>query len=179
MNKIFLIDFSGSLGCPILEDKLLFFGSFAMSKQPGALTGQNYVLTPATQAGGFTYVDTNGNVQTANVLQLASSYNAAHPGTNLPTVVNAAVIAPELQAINDASKSGVLSPNGNGDPNLQLLTWQQASPTTYYYPTVRLDYNISKKLRVNFAWNETKLSQPPAQPSYLPRPDFTHHAAAQ
>ena len=176
-NKIILNDFGGSVGGPILKDKLFFFGSFAMSKQPGALTGQNYVLTPATQAGGFTYVDTNGNVQTANVLQLASSYNAAHPGTNLPTVVNAAVIAPELQAINDASKSGVLSPNGNGDPNLQLLTWQQASPTTYYYPTVRLDYNISKKFRVNFAWNETKLSQPAVQPAYLPGPNFANQVA--
>src|SRR5437879_2640022 len=67
-NKIILNDFGGSIGGPILKDKLFIFGSFAMSKQPGALTGQNYVLTPATQGGGFNIVNKKGNVQTANVL---------------------------------------------------------------------------------------------------------------
>src|SRR5438477_599864 len=118
-------------------------------------------------------------------LDLGSGYGQANMqvnfvtrrGTNLPTVVNAAVIAPELQAVNDAAKSAVLSPNGNGDPNLHFLSWQQASPTTFYYPTVRVDYNISQKFRVNFAWNETKLSQPAVQPAYLPGPNFANQVA--
>ena len=35
-NPFILNDFGGSLGGPIIKDKLFFFGTFAMSKQPGS-----------------------------------------------------------------------------------------------------------------------------------------------
>lgn len=176
-DTIILNDFGGSVGGAIVKDKLFFFGSFAMSKQPGVLNANNAILTPASQAGNFTYTDTNGSMQTVNVLNIAQNYNAANPGANLPTAVNASVIAPELQAINNTAKSGALTPSAFGDPNLELLTWQQPSPTTFYYPTVRVDYNISQKFRVNFAWNETKQIQPAVNPAFLPGLAFANQVA--
>jgi Carboxypeptidase regulatory-like domain len=169
-----LNDFGGSVGGAILKDKLFYFGSFAMSKQPGTLTASNLIMTPATQAGGFTYTDTNGVTQTVNVLSIANNYNTAHPGTNLPTTVNS-VISSELQSINKAAGSGAVS--SYADANLESLTWHQASPTTFYYPTVRVDYNLSQRFRLNFAWNETKESQPAVNAAFLPGSDFASQAA--
>lgn len=105
-----------------------------------------------------------------NVLQIANGANPALPGTVNPTV------ATQLQAINGATQFGTVS--SNGDTNLQTLQWLQGSPITYYYPTLRVDYNISQKFRVNFAWNETKYQQPGAAASYLPGPDFSKEAAS-
>ena len=62
--------------------------------------------------------------------------------------------------------------------NLQTLTWPQNSPVTYYYPTVRIDYNISQKYRINFAWNESKNHEPGASAAYLPGPTFASQAAS-
>jgi hypothetical protein len=168
-NKIILNDFGGSIGGSIIKDKLFYFGSFSTSRQPGVINGENFVLAPGTQQGAFTYTDTTGTVQTVNVLQIAKT-------AGLPSTINP-MIATQLQAINAATKYGALTPNGSNDPNLQDLTWQQASPTTFYYPTVRVDYNISQKFRVNFAWNETKQSQPAVQPAFFPGPDFSNEIA--
>jgi len=38
----------------------------------------------------------------------------------------------------------------------------QSSPTTFYYPTFRIDYNTTEKLRFHLAFNETKEVQPGA-----------------
>lgn len=169
-NPLILNDFGGSVGGPIIKNKLFFFGSFSMSKQPGGYTSTNWLMAPATQGGNFTFTGTDGASHTVNVLQIANGANPALPGT-----VNAGVAA-QLQAINGAAKSGTIS--SNGDANLQTLQWLQSSPITYYYPTVRIDYNISSKFRVNFAWNETKYQQPGAAASFLPGPDFSKEAAS-
>ena len=55
-----LNDFGGSIGGPILKDKLFFFASFGMSKQPGTITASAPVLTTEAQNGNFTYVGTDG-----------------------------------------------------------------------------------------------------------------------
>jgi hypothetical protein len=169
-NPLILNDFGGSAGGAILKDKLFFFGSFAMSKQPGGYNATNWLLAPATQTGSFTYTDSNGAAQTVNVLQIAHNFNSSLPGT-----VNS-VIAGELQQINSSLSHGTVS--GNGDVNLQTLTWPQTSPITYYYPTVRIDYNISQKYRINFALNESKNHQPGASAAYLPGPTFASQAAS-
>jgi hypothetical protein len=169
-NPLILNDFGGSVGGPILKDKLFFFGSFAMSKQPGGYTSTNWLLAQATQTGNFTFTGTDGAAHTVNVLQIANGFSPALPGT-----VNS-VVATQLQAINGALQFGTVSANGN--TNLQTLSWLQPSPTTFYYPTVRVDYNISPKFRVNFALNETKYRQPAAAAAYLPGPDFSKEAAS-
>lgn len=166
-NHFILNDFGGSLGGPILKDKLFFFGSFSMSKQPGSNSATEFVLSPAAQAGNFTFKDANSNNQTVNVLQLAANggFNSAFSQKTSNT----------LTAANKALSHGVLE--NLGDPNLQQLNWQVPSPTTIYYPTVRVDYKASEKMRFNVAFNETKTSQPGANIPDLPGPDFSKTGA--
>ena len=168
VNPLILNEFGASLGGPIIKNKLFFFGTYAEGKQPGAYSTTNEVFTPAAQNGDFTY-----NGQTVNVYTLAQNYNLAHPGANLPTVPNPSTTS-ILQAANTAIPSGVLSPSFTGDPNINDLTWQVPNPTTQYFPTVRVDYNATEKMRFNVAWNMTKTNNPGANP-----PDFPGSAWAK
>ena len=66
--KFHLNDFGGSIGGAAMKDKLFFFGSFAMSKQPGSyISGGTTFPTQAAQAGNFTWTDANGS-HTINLL---------------------------------------------------------------------------------------------------------------
>ena len=146
-NPFIRNEFGGSLGGPIIKDKLFFFGSFSMAKQPGSANAQQWVFTPAAQQGIFTYTDASGNTRTVNVLQTAGS-------AGFPSTVNSQTSA-TLQAVNGVLNLGTLSPV-NGDANVQLLTWQVHQPRTLYFPTVRGDYIPNQKTHFYVAWNETK-----------------------
>jgi hypothetical protein len=165
-----LNDFGGSVGGHIIRDKLFFFGSFSMSKQPGTLNASNSVFTPAAQTGVFTYQGKDGQTHTANVLNLAGSFNSSLPSTINP------IIAGELAAVNNSLAAGAVTPSTN--PNIDFLNWLQPAPTTNYYPTFRVDYNATDKLRFHVAFNETKGPiQPASAPSFLPGSAFANQIA--
>jgi len=149
-NHLILNDFGGSIGGPIFKDKLFFFGNFSMSKQPGTIDGHNWVFTSPAQTGSYTYTGIDNASHTVNLLTIAGN-------SGLPTAVSDQASG-AFKIANDALKNGTLGTTG--DPNFQQLNFQGASPTTIYYPTVRVDYNASDKFRFNLAWNETKISQP-------------------
>ena len=52
---LILNDFGGNLGGAILKDKLFFFGSMAIQKQPSGNSGNASVLTSGAQTGLFRY----------------------------------------------------------------------------------------------------------------------------
>jgi hypothetical protein len=166
---LILNDFGGSVGGPVIKNKLFFFGSFSMSKSPGTISTSQTVLQPAAQTGNFQYTGSDGVTRTVNVLNLAHGFNSALPGTINPTIAN------ELTGVNGALKYGSIS--GLSDPNLATLNWLQGSPTTFYYPTFRIDYNMTDKLRFHLAFNETKEIQPAVAPSYLPGAAFADQIA--
>jgi hypothetical protein len=160
---LILNDFGGSLGGPIFRDKLFFFGSFAMSKQPSGLENSVPVFTPAAQTGVFTY----GGKQ-VNLLQLAATNgfrSTIHP-----------LIASQFGKINQTYQDGALT--ASGDPNVNALSWVYSAPQTYYYPTVRVDYNTTQNLRMNFSFNEQKYLLQNATMPTLPGPDFLKLTAA-
>ncbi|MBO0799633.1 MAG: carboxypeptidase regulatory-like domain-containing protein, partial [Blastocatellia bacterium] len=70
-NILKLNDFGFSVGGPILKNKLFFFGTYAESIQPGSNNSTTNILNPGAQQGLFQYRDTNGVLQTLNVLSLA------------------------------------------------------------------------------------------------------------
>ena len=110
-NSLILNDFGASVGGRIFRDKLFFFGSFAMSKQPGSLSATNNVFTSAAQQGNFMYQGTDGTTHTVNVFTLA-----AQSSPTLPTTVNS-IVAAQLQLINkNVGSSGVTA-----TPDLKLL----------------------------------------------------------
>lgn len=154
-----LNDFGGSIGGPILKDKLFFFGSLSTSRQPGGTPVTNNVLTSAAQSGNFTYGTT-----TVNLFSIAKAYNASLPGA-----VNR-VIASHLSEINSTLSSGNVATTG--DPNVNSLTFLYPRPITFWYPTLRMDYNLSSRIRMNLSLNRTLRSSPGDNSPTFPSKDF-------
>jgi hypothetical protein len=164
-----LNDFGGSVGGPILRDKLFFFGTFAMKKQPNSAFASNDVFTAAAQDGNFTYTDVNGTNHTVNVLQIANQSNPNLPGTVNPE------IATQFTAINAAASAGSITPTSNF--NFNQIAWLNNSPITYYYPAARVDYNLSQKVRMYLSWLMTKIEQPSNTPGNFPGSGFANQIA--
>ncbi len=157
-NIVKLNDFGGSIGGPILKNKLFFFGTFAESIQPQSITASASVLSPGAQSGIFQYKASNGSIQSVNVLQIGTA--AGGPG-----VVNAN-IAGQFSQINGVLNAGVLSPTS--DPNISTLNWQYAARRTIYYPAMRFDYNLSDAVRLNISYTQTKTVYPGANAAVFP-----------
>jgi len=164
-----LNNFGGSLGGPILKNKLFFFGSFSMSKQPGSITAGNNVFTTGAQQGNFSYIGTDGSTHTVNVLNLVGGFNPALPHTINP------IIAAEQGNINGALTGGVITPTS--DPNLNSINWLVNSPVTNYYPAGRLDYNPTDNLRFHATMNMSQTIQPTSGAPQFPGQYFAAQAA--
>lgn len=165
-TPLILNNFGGSIGGPVLKDKLFFFGGFSMSKQPGGSLEQNSTLTASAATGIFTYRDQPGTV---NLFTQVAAPNG------LPTTVNP-VVASEISTITGAEKFATVS--GESSPNLDLVSWNQTAPQTNYYPTIRVDYNLSQKFRINVAWNRTYELRPNAAQTPFPGPAFAAYGAS-
>lgn len=157
-------EFGGSVGGPIFKDKLFFFASLSNFRQPGTTPTFNTVLTSSAQAGNFTYRGGDGLTHTVNVLQAANTYNTA-----LPNTVNS-VVASQFTKINNSLSNGTVA--GTGDPIVNSINFQIPSPIINWYPTLRLDYDTSRNLRMNFAVNRSMSTQPVASLPYFPGNDF-------
>jgi hypothetical protein len=171
-NPFIRNEFGGSLGGAIIKNKLFFFGTFAMAKQPGSATNSNSVMSAAAQSGLFQFTD-SGGTHTVNVLgDIAGSPAGQAVGLNpvtassaLPTVINPSV-AGIFSNINAGFAAARVAPNG--DPNLVNLNFQYQTPLTQYFPTARLDYNMRDNLRLFLSFNMTKSSQANANVPPLP-----------
>jgi Carboxypeptidase regulatory-like domain len=170
-NPLILNEFGGSAGGHIIRDKLFFFGSFGMAKQPGGYTTENSILSPLAQQGVYTYTQGPQAGQTVNLFTQVAQPNG------LPASINPQ-IASEQALINKAIPNGTVSPGLAGGTNLGLLTWLVASPTTRYYPAARLDYNVTQKIHVDFSYEETKVNQPNANAPPFPGSDFANQTGS-
>ena len=178
-NHLILNEFGGSLGGHIIKDKLFFFGSFAMAKQPGGFTAGTgtgniplrLVLTPAAQQGIFTYTSGPQKGQTANLFTQVAQPNG------LPTTVNAQIAAQQALINNATSSGGVALAQVANDANLLNPNWAVSSPITRYFPALRVDYNATRKVRLDFSLEETKFNQPNGAAPILPGSDFANQAA--
>ncbi len=176
-NPLILNDFGGSAGGRIIKDKLFFFGSFSMAKQPGGFPASNVVLSPAAQQGVYTYYQSvTGGPQAGQTVNLFTQ--VAQPNGR-PATVNAQIAA-EQALINKAVTGATVSagPNGTADSNILTINWLNPSPTTRYYPAMRVDYDITQKLRLDFSLQETKINQPNVTPPIFPGSDFANQVSS-
>ncbi len=164
-----LNDFGGSVGGPILKNKLFFFGSFGISKQPGSITAGNSVLTASAQAGNFSYIGSDGTSHTINVLGLVKSFNPSLPNTINP------IIAGEQSNINNALGGAVVTPSN--DPIINSVNWLVPSPITNYYPSGRLDFNATENFRLHATFNMRQQIQPTSGAPQFPGQYFANQAA--
>jgi hypothetical protein len=151
-------EFGGSLGGAIIKNKLFFFGTFAMAKQPSGATNSNTVIGQAAQTGLFSFTDSSG-AHTVDVLtQIAGSPagQSVNSCCSMPTVVNPN-IASIFSNINSALQAGAVT--SNSDPNLVDVNWTYPTPLTQYFPTARIDYNMRENLRLFLSFNMTNTSQ--------------------
>src|SRR5215831_15106252 len=145
-NVIKLNDFGGSIGGPILKNKLFFYASMAASIAPLSKVSSATVLTPSAQQGIFTYRTSSGATQTANVLQIAGS--GGYPSQVLSN------ISEQFAKINSVLNLGTIT--ATSDPNLLTLNHVVPAPQTIKYPALRLDYNFRENVRFSLVYNQTK-----------------------
>ena len=165
-----LNEFGGSVGGPVpkFKEKLFFFFSLSTARQPGASTRSSNFLVPGAQQGNFSYVGTDGQNHTVNVLTAARNFDAS-----LPNSVNS-VIAGQFQRINTAVQSG--STAASTDPIINSVNWLSPNPTTRWFETFRVDYAATSRWRFNLAVNRTKSDSPNANAPFFPGDDFTNAA---
>jgi len=131
-------DQGASLGGPIIKNKLFFFVSYAHVKTPQSADFETRVLTPAAQTGVFTYVGSDGATRNVNLLQIAGQ-------NGFPSAINP-IIGAQLQKIQSSTTAGSLS---TFDLFRNRLRWVAPSPVTNQFPTARIDYQVTEKLRVS------------------------------
>jgi hypothetical protein len=157
-NILKLNEFGGNVGGPIWKNKLFFFGTWSQSIQPVTNNGTPFVLSPAAQQGIFSYRDSTGAIQSVNLLQVAGA-------AGLPAQVNAN-IAESLGKINGVSGQGSLIPTS--DPNIFNLNFLAPANTKGYYPTIRVDANVTEKERIYLSYAQTLINSDKANPPQFP-----------
>src|SRR5262245_48622671 len=159
-DAFILRQYGGNIGGPITIPKLLkskvkafFFVNYEYFTLPNAysslaVVGNELVMTPLARTGVYTYKDSAGTIRTVDVLALAAS--KGYPGTADPTITKG------LGLIADAvSKDGALTSRigTNNDYNRLDYQFQDPGKNIRWFPTIRLDANLTPKHHVEFIHN--------------------------
>jgi hypothetical protein len=148
--KLIINDFGGSVGGPIIRNKAFFFVSLANYRQPSKFTVTSPIGTAQALSGIYSYIPTgSSSVQTDNVLQAGAS-----AGCSTCTATVNPIIAQDLSNIESTyTLPGVVfSPLDLNHENLNFLN---KAYTVEKFPTLRLDYDLTRNFRIIGSVNES------------------------
>lgn len=171
--KLIIDDFGGSVGGPILKDKLFFFASLANYRQPLKATVSTEVATPRALSGIYEYYPQgSNNVQSINVLQAAASGGCSTcSGTINPDIQT------ELKNIESTYNlaGATLTPL---DLNHDTLNFLAKEYVVQKYPTARVDYNLSQNFHLVGSANESAAYDENTGPGPYPGPIFANQTTS-
>jgi Carboxypeptidase regulatory-like domain len=161
-------DFGGDVGGPVIKDKLFLFASLGNYRQPSQSLVQTEIGTPLALSGVYTYANaTTGAIETTNVLQTGAS-------AGCPTCFSAinSVIAGDLANIQTAESlpGTTITPL---DLNHNTLNFYNKESTIERFPTIRLDYNVTKNFRLTGTAVESNFYEINNGPAPYPGPLFS------
>ena len=136
-------DFGGSVGGPIIKDKLFVFASLSNFRQP-----QNYTTsTPIATAAALSGIYSLGGGQTVNVLAAGASAGCATcTGTINPLIAADIANIESTYSVSGATITPV-------DNNHNQINFAVPSSVLNKFPTLRVDYNLTDKFRFTGAVN--------------------------
>ena len=147
------LNYAGNFGGPLLpfipslKHKMFFFLNFEDQPQPSSAVIGNTVLTADSYNGNFTYLGTDGQNHTVNVLNIAqqNGYPSAL-NTTTQSYINA------IRATqSNAAVIGYL-PVAN-TPYEQTMDWNTPLNLQNKFPTARFDYQITPSVAYHTTWN--------------------------
>jgi hypothetical protein len=150
----------------ILKDKWFFYANYEAFRLRQQSAFQTTILTADARNGIFTYKDTAGNVQKANILALTnSSINSA-----VAPILSQVPTADKINNFNSGDSSSALLRNTAG------YSFLARNNRTRDNVTGTTDYVISSRQAVSasFSWNRDLLDRPAQQNDYSLVPKVTN-----
>jgi hypothetical protein len=144
ISPFHLNDYGGNFGGPLWRNKVFFFVNYEEEDNPFSNTTSLLIPTQPAQQGLFTYVGTDSQQHTVNLLNLATANG--FPSQIDPTIGSI------FSQINGFAKNQTLTAV-SGLPYMTQFNFFQRQSNTNRYPTARLDYQVTQKIAVHGSWD--------------------------